>query len=167
MQLRSWITGVVAIAVPLIAQAGVTVSFVHPERFNDIGDYGHDTRENMRVLEQMLTEFAKRYLPPDDDLRIDITNVDLAGTVRFTHRGANPDVRVLNGGADWPRIWVRYTWRTNGRTVGPVDELIDDKNYLAFGPATNLHEPLPYERRMLEKWFKARFVEHQQPRAKR
>ena len=98
------------------------------------------------------------HLGPDDVLAITITDIDLAGETYFTSRGLQPRVRVLRGREQGPRIALRTTWTTGGRTVGPIDEVVEDPDYFLYGPQRTSHEPLPYEQRMLERWFRDRFA---------
>ena len=162
MRTMTWICGGVLALIGAVARGETTVVFDHPERFADAGEFGRDTSENLAVLERKLQALDQRYLAPGDMLQITITDVDLAGRTRFV-RSAPNEIRVLNGGADWPLIKLRYTWTSGGKTVGPVEESVTDQNYLAFGPRPDLSEPLPYERRMLERWFKERFVDRKPP----
>jgi Protein of unknown function (DUF3016) len=153
----------VALALSLAAaHAETTVAFEHPDRYFDAGELQRDVRDNRAVIEQMLVDFGRRYLKADDVLQITVTDIDLAGRARFHSTGPN-EVRILRGGADWPRITLRYVWTSEGRTAGPVDEMVADQNYLTFGPPPDNSRPLPYERRMLERWFKERFVEARPP----
>ncbi len=46
-------------------------------------------------------------------LKIDVLDLDLAGTVRPARRGAG-DIRIVRGGADAPHIRVRYALTAGG-----------------------------------------------------
>ncbi len=148
-----------ATAVPLAVHASTEVTFDHPERFNDAGRFGGDSAKNVQVLADELTRLGER-LPPDADLKIEITDVRLAGQSRFFNT-ANPDLRVLNGRADWPSVRMRYTLTVDGKSAGPVDEMVEDQNYLDSIPPSDPSQRLPYERRMLARWFEQRFVRHE------
>jgi hypothetical protein len=75
------------------------------------------------------------------------------------------DVRFVSGDADWPRIELRYTLDAESGVPKSVHETIVDMAYLrrVFEPRY-VSDPLQYEKRMLDNWFKARFVEHRPPR---
>ena len=68
-------------------------------------------------------------LPAGQDLRIEVTDVDLAGRMEPTSRAA-PDFRILRGGADWPIISLRFAVEANGQLIKRGDERIADMSYL-------------------------------------
>ena len=113
-----------ASAFALTAQAGVTVTFVEPDRYTDVGRFSHSNRsaEVMKDLEAHLVKLGRR-MPPGQDLAIEVLDIDLAGEERFHSGGAN-DVRVLRGRADWPSIRLRYTLERDGLAKGPADHML-------------------------------------------
>lgn len=138
------------------ASAGtVQVNFVHPESYADIGTDKWNEGENMNTLARHLEALGAKYLPADETLRIDVLDVDLAGTVRPPNPARGP-VRVLDGRADAPKIHLRYVVSGPGlERTG--DENITDLDYL-HGPAGARNtDSLYYDKRMLTKWFTARF----------
>ncbi len=152
-----WICCLFAALVSLSASAAVTVSFVQPDRYTDAGDWDRNPLATMLELRQHLQQLGARYLPPAYALDIAILDVKLAGAARSV-RGVNPEVRVLTGDADWPRIELAYTLRSGATVVRSGRETLVDHAYLrridfAYASTT----PLPYEKRMLDEWFDARF----------
>jgi hypothetical protein len=154
------------LAVPLLAAAAwlasppaqaagtVEVRFVEPENFTDAGHWQPDRDQNLRELEQFLQRLGTR-LPDGQQLEVEVLDVDLAGEV--WPRSAR-EVRILRGSIDWPAIRLRYTLREGGRVTASGEERITDMSYLVGQrPRSTLGE-LPYEKRMLENWFKQRFV---------
>jgi hypothetical protein len=136
------------LAGPAHAAGKVEVSYVEPDKFADIG-WGSVDRE--RVLRQMtlvLEEFAAR-LPDGQTLKLEVTDIDLAGEQRPS-RGQ--DIRVLRGMADWPQVKMRYTLRAGDTTLKSGEANIYDMGYL-YGAVDNVGTNLPHERRMLRKWF--------------
>jgi Protein of unknown function (DUF3016) len=87
---------------------------------------------------------------------VEVTDVDLAGEPEWVH--SRPDLRVLRGRADWPRIELRYTLSDAGRTVREGRDSLTDMSYLLAGPTPRGHEELAYERRMLERWFREKIA---------
>src|SRR5256885_15524960 len=83
----------------LPAQAMVKVSFVDAQRYADTGRFT-EPETALYVIEEHLKTLGDRYLPPDQVLKIDVLDVDLAGRRDFL-RGRPPEVRVLRGRADW------------------------------------------------------------------
>ena len=137
-----------ASATTLHAAGTVEVTYVEPDKFTDIG-FGSVDRE--RVLRQMtlvLEEFAAK-LPDGQTLKFEVTNIDLAGEQR---PGRSQDIRVLRGMADWPQVKLRYTLTAGNSTLKSGEANIYDMGY-QYGTVDAVGTNLPYERRMLRKWF--------------
>lgn len=137
------------------AIATVTVTFTQPERYADMPFASWD-RE--RVMKDLRGHFDKlgATLPPGQDLKIEVQDIDLAGRIepntRFGH-----DIRILRGGADWPVIQLHYSVEADGKVLKSGDARLSDMNYLNHGTYLNHYsasEPLRYEKRMLDEWFK-------------
>jgi hypothetical protein len=140
----------------LEAQAAGTVQvrFVQPDKFSDVRDGHLRAEDNLQMLQRHLEEIGARYVTDGQTLKIEVLDVDLAGEV---HRGGRlDDVRVLKGRADWPRIQLRYTLETPGAPARSREATVSDFAYLERTP-TQPNEPLAYERRMLDEWFRAEF----------
>jgi len=155
--MRSLIASVILLASAAGAQAAgtVQVSFVHPEKFADVRDSALRAEDNLANLQRHLEQIGARYTPDGQTLKIEVLDVDLAGEPR---RGARPnDLRVLRGRADWPRIELRYTLEAPGAAPRTGQAKVADMAYLERTPVYHSTEPLPYERRMLEDWFKDEF----------
>ena len=140
------------------AAGSAEVSFPNEARFTDAGASASDRAANLAQLANHLKRLGARYLPDGKTLTVELLDVDLAGTSR-PWRATGTDVRVLRGRADWPRIELRYTLSGDVQSARSGKESIADLNYLqrigAYGPA----EPLMHEKRMLDDWFRARFIE--------
>jgi len=139
-------------------EAKVTVVFVDPARFTDIGGLESDPSRNLSDIEAYLRLLADRYLPPQIALRIEVLDISLAGRSRQPPRATWP-VRSMTGEADWPRFELRYTLESGDRTSAPVEETVVDRNYLRRLEWRYQSLALPYEMRALEEWFKVRFAE--------
>lgn len=153
------------VLVTMPAGATVTVTFVNPQFFTDIGDLAQDPRQTLLVIERYLKGLGDRYLSPQDTLRIEVLDISLAGRPRLSWNG-NSVVRVMTGEADWPRIELRYTLESDGTTSTPAEETVVDTVYLRRLEWRYSSATLPYEERMLDEWFKARFVEPTRDNAK-
>ena len=141
------------LALSCAAGAGtVEVSYVNPANYTDAGSSSIDERANVEELGRYLQKLGER-LPAGYVLKVDLLDVDLAGSVRATRPGS---VRTVRGGADFPRVQLRYTLQAPGQAPRGGEEAISDINY-TFGVASVRSEPLYYEKRMLERWFTQRF----------
>lgn len=148
--------GLVVGALSAHAAANVDINFVKPDSFSDARDASGRTGENLKSLASYLEQLGQRYLPPGEFLTISVLDVDLAGNIR--PRGIRGDIRILKGGADWPRIKLRYSLQAGNQILGSGEESIADMDYMLRAPAGNTSDPLYHEKRMLNDWFVSRFV---------
>lgn len=144
------------VAAAAAAQAGtVDVSFIESDKFVDAGRSSWDIKETTDTLADHFKTYAKR-LPANQTLKVEITDIDLAGELRPTR--AAQEIRVLRGRADWPRISLRYTLTENGRVLRSGEAKVDDMAYMMQPLRGHAGSALAYERRMLDDWFKDSIV---------
>ncbi|HEV7814544.1 MAG TPA: DUF3016 domain-containing protein [Janthinobacterium sp.] len=138
------------------AWAGVSVTYVKPEEFRDV-PFSEVDRE--RVLKQLTDHFIElgKSLPAGQDLKIEVTDLDLAGRSIPSRRGGD-DLRILRGGADWPAMNLRYTLESQGQIVSKGEEQLSDMNYLNHMNRYSSGENLRFEKQMIDVWFKKKFL---------
>jgi hypothetical protein len=150
------IIALAALAAGAQAAGTVQVQFVQPEKFADIRDQAFSRERNLDMLKRLLESAAAPYVADGQTLKIDVLDVDLAGEPKPDAR--INDLRVLRGKADWPRIDLRYTLESPGQAARSGQASVKDMAYLQRGVGgLPVDEPLRYERRMLDEWFKAEF----------
>lgn len=160
MRIDRCILSVALLAAGAAQAAGtVNVEFVSPARYADAGNSRADEPANRDALAQHLRRLGQRYLGDGEALEVSVLDIDLAGSVRPNRRGSG-DIRVEKGGADWPRIKLHYTLRAGDKVLQSADETVENLNYLHDRTEYGSSDPLRHEKRMLDEWFKARFVEH-------
>jgi DUF3016 family protein len=142
------------------ALAAVTVSHAEAGRYSDAGDRGQANR-TVDEIKRHLELLGERYLLPSQNLKIEIVDIDLAGRLRYSARRGE-EIRVLDGGADWPSMKLRYTLESDGKVIDSREETVSDMSYL-LKPAPSGSGALYYEKRMLDDWFRQRFVEGRRP----
>ncbi|MES2999899.1 MAG: DUF3016 domain-containing protein [Pseudomonadota bacterium] len=141
------------------AQAGaVTVSFTNPDMYIDASTSRWDEKANLQALATHLQRLGERWLPANQSLKIEVMDVDLAGAVHPSRIDGSP-LRTVRGRTDWPKVNVRYILETDGQAVRTSEEWVSDINYARGLPRASSNEPLYYEKRMLEVWFKGRFAQ--------
>jgi hypothetical protein len=140
-------------AVGVHAAGTVQVIFVEPERYADVRDRAHTSKEHLATLERVLVETASPHVPDGRTLKIEVLDVDLAGEVRPGLRAW--DTRILNGRADWPRITLR--WTLDGPAGKSGQAVVQDMAYLQRVPPPLSDGGLVYERRMLDEYFRKEF----------
>ena len=145
------------VAAAASAAAGtVQVDFVAPTTYADAGRTLAEAQANRDTLARYLQSLGERYLPAGDTLKVDVLDIDLAGTVLPRARG---DLRITRGTADIPKIRLRYTLAAADQAARSGEETVRDLNYLGHPVDYAGKDPLRFEKRMLADWFKARFVE--------
>lgn len=137
------------------AWAGVQVHFEKPDQYSDVP---FSTRDREQVLAGLADHFLwlGKSLRPGQELKIEITDVDLAGEEDPSRRGAF-DVRVMNGRADWPRMRLRYTLEQNGKVIASGNASLSDMSYLQRINRYSKSDSLRYEKKMIDDWFKNTF----------
>jgi hypothetical protein len=144
------------------AQADVKVTFVKPEQFADM-PFGQSEKD--RVLKELEAHFGKlgaKGLSADQVLKVDVTDIDLAGRLNFSGHGPM-DMRILNGRADWPRMSLHYSLEANGKVLQSGDVHLADMNYMSRVNRYFSSEPLRYEKAMMDDWFRKTFQQRQSP----
>lgn len=114
-----------------IAQAAIDIYFTHPERYTDAGRHMGDrvSEPVLQEIKEYLESLGERYLEPNQNLKIEILDIDLAGRYEPVHRGGASDVRILND-VTWPQIKVRYVLEQNSEVRVEKKESIRDMDYL-------------------------------------
>jgi uncharacterized lipoprotein YbaY len=135
------------------ASAAVTVTYDHPENFTDLPFTPWDREQVLKDLTEHFQKLGKA-LPPGQDLKIDVLDVDLAGREQPSRRAGAQEIRVLHGGADWPHIHLRYSLESDGKVIKSGDEQISDMMYLQHLNRYIEGDTLQYEKQMLDDWFR-------------
>ena len=138
------------------ASAGVNVTYQAPERFSDV-PFGEI--ERTRLLKSVSAHFETlaRRLPAGQQLTIEVSDIDLAGRIDPMRRGLN-DIRVMRGGADWPRMHLRYRLEANGAALREGEADLSDMSYLQTINPYASGDPLRYEKRMIDQWFERQIL---------
>jgi len=132
----------------------VEVSYLEPDHFNDIGLTPRDRDDAMASLSAYLQSLAAQ-LPDGQTLKLQFTDIALAGRQSpFRLDG----VRVMRGGADWPRLTFHYTLHSGEHRLADGEVELSDMNYLA--DASFLDPRLGsfgFEKHLLQRWFATTF----------
>lgn len=142
------------LAVAAGASAGATVTFVQPDKFSDVPFASWERERVLKDLQLHFDKLATR-LPAGQELNVEVTDIDLAGET-WPARFRGQDIRVMKGGADWPRISLRYTITQGGQVVKSGQENLADMSYLQNMTRYGGDDTLRYEKRMLDTWFRER-----------
>ena len=149
-----------ALAATLLASAAhaaatVEVRYVEPDNFADIGHSSWDRERTMSALTDHLQKLG-RALPDGQTLRLDVTDIDLAGDIR---PWGWHETRVLRGQADWPQIKLRYTLTEGERTLRSGEARLSDLAYMqTLIGRDRPGDTLAVEKRMVRRWFAETFT---------
>lgn len=133
------------------ALAQVSVTYVKPDEFVDVP---RSELERDRLLKQFTEYFATldKKLPAGQQLKIEVLDIDLAGRL-WPRRSGGEDLRVVNGGADWPHMHVRYTLEENGKVLRSGDDQLSNMMYQQRATRYWDSDALRYEKQMIDDWF--------------
>lgn len=137
------------------ASAAVSVVFSHPEHYRDLPFAPNERAQVLKDLGEYFALLGKT-LPAGQHLQVEVTDFDMAGRIHPNLRGQ--DLRVLRGGADWPHMALRYRLESNGQVIASGEEHLSDMQYLDRIPRPADGVMLRYEKRMIDDWFKRKFV---------
>lgn len=135
--------------VPALAE--VRIHYLAPERYADLP---FSPAERAAILQQLSEHFdalGKR-LPAGHDLQVEVSDIDLAGRIVHSQRW-NEELRVLRGGADWPRMRFHYRLSEGGRELASGDADLANMDYQQRINRYSSSDPLRYEKQMLDDWF--------------
>lgn len=152
---KTVLAGLVALLASSAALAEVSVTYVKPDDYTDMP---FSPVERERTLKDFSDYFAtlNKKLPQGQTLKIEVLDIDLAG--RLYPRRAGDDIRVMTGGADWPRMHLRYTLEENGQVLRSGDDQISSMNYQWSRTSYFDSDAMRYEKQMLDDWFNKTIV---------
>ncbi len=139
------------------ATAGVTVTFVAPEKFTDVRDRQFaskpDKNPHLAAIRRYTEKRAKRYLTKGQSLEIRFLDIDLAGDLRPQFHPELVDVRIVKSIYP-PRMTFEYELKDDAGVVIKNErvELKDigfDMNRTGLG-----NDALRFEKRMLDQWLR-------------
>ena len=153
IKLLSLTVGLV-LSMQAVAVAKVEITWTNPEKYTDVKDpFGRldTTKEDAFYnIEKHLNRLAKK-LPDGYLLKMDVTDVDLAGEARTS------DVRIIRDLFP-PRVEFSYKLLDAGNNVmGEGKENIRNLSFLTNSSLRHRHEAFGYEKQLLEDWFKDTF----------
>lgn len=137
--------------------AEVKVDWHEPGKYRDVKEAnGSDSRFKKRVFkefEEHFTELAAD-LPADQTLSLKVTNVDLAGDIRF--RGAQ-EYRLVKD-LYIPRMSFSYQLTDKqGQSIKQDKVEVKDMSFLSRSMPKHKRGLINYEKRMLTEWFEETF----------
>ena len=139
------------------AHAAVTVKYEKPDDFLDMP---RSERDRDQILKDVTAHFENlgKELPAGQDLRVTVTDFDLAGRLE-PRRWAVDEIRIMRGGADWPRMTVSWTLEQNGNVLRSGTDEVSNMNYQQRMTRYFSNDSLRYEKQMIDDWFHKAIVD--------
>ena len=136
----------------------IAVVFVEAEKFTDArrADFKPNSDAILDAIAKFMQEMGEETLPPDMNLDIRVTDIDLTGNFEPWHRPQSDHVRITNQLYP-PRIVREF------RVIGPRGQVIQsgkrdltdlDYQLRTFYP---MDDYLRYEKDLLRHWFREEF----------
>jgi len=136
-----------------------TLEFSHgdPAKFIDIRETdGSQDKFEQKVLTVMEAEFRKQAekLPADQVLKVNLKDLDLAGTIEYFEPRFPFGVRVIRE-VDFPSMELHYELLgANKQVVKSGDEKFSDLGFRDDVLVLNDLSEMKYEKRMIREWFR-------------
>jgi hypothetical protein len=134
-----------------LAAGQVDVSFKPADQLSDVGR-GLDRERNVKALADHFKSLAAQ-LPDGQRLSVEVVDVDMAGELRPMRRG--DELRVMKGGADWPKLELKWSLTAGGQPLKSGQERLADMAYLSHALRGGDTSPVAYEARLIDRWFEA------------
>ncbi|WP_426369608.1 DUF3016 domain-containing protein [Pseudocolwellia sp. HL-MZ7] len=134
------------------------VTWTDPDKYTDVRS-GNENRKHFkeRIFKSFEKHFAKlsQKLPEGKTLKINVTNVDLAGDVRFS---SMQQIRIVKD-IYIPRLEFSYELVNADKSLAASGEVdLKDMGFMTSSSAYKSSSDLYYEKRMINKWFKNNFI---------
>ena len=146
------LAGALLLATGAALAGPATVTFANPDQFADMPRESWNRDEVMADLRDHFTKLAAK-LPAGQEMKVEVLDLDLAGRTWPGLWGAR-DLRVLNGGADWPHMKIRYQIVQDGNVIKSGEETVSNMSYMWGLNRYSSSDALRYEKQMLDTWFK-------------
>lgn len=130
--------------------------FVGVEKYADGVLEGRPQEDAPKALEAHFKKLAEKYLPANEKLLIEVTDVDLAGAEEW-HPPATRMIRFMREVTP-PAISLRYRLLRGEEELAKADTRIVDLNYLHHINPYSEGTAYRYEKLMLDEWFRRTFT---------
>ncbi|TFW16113.1 DUF3016 domain-containing protein [Duganella callida] len=145
-----------ALLVASSAWAEVIVTYTKPDDYTDVSRSVIERERTLKAFSDYFATLDKK-LPAGQTLKIEVLDIDLAGR-EYPRRFSGEDIRIMNGGADWPHMHLKYTLEQDGKVIRSGDQQLSNMNYQNRTMGYFDSDPLRYEKQMLDDWFKKSIV---------
>lgn len=136
----------------------VTLQYISPEKFTDISrtHYGPPDSGYLDQLQQHFVKKAATYLAPGQQLKVDVSDIDMAGGFEPWVMPATPDLRIVRDIYP-PRITLHYELRdAQGMVLEQGEARLSNLAYL-FNVRPDTTDTMRHEKALLDDWLRKLF----------
>jgi len=138
------------------AQAGkVEVNWHEPDEYTDIRSTNGGSkafRKNVfKQLEKHWQKMAEEKLPTDMTLKVKVTNLNLAGDVRYSFSMGH-QIRLVKS-LYWPSIEFEYTLMQGDKVITTDKAKLKDMSFMDRANALKRSSSYYYDKRIITDWF--------------
>lgn len=139
------------------------ITLVDGKKFVDYELTHHSRSKSLQILEKdflkVFNKLSSKYLKEGQSISVDVTNLDLAGDIRFNMGPTNQDIRIVKDGSPIKLYFNFKVLAVDGSVLVEGEHRIREFLYLS----SNLHRNknrgnLTHFIPFLEKWFKKELV---------
>lgn len=148
-------------AVSLPSYSAIQLSFENGKKFTDYELMGQSRNRSLQTLEKdfnkLFGEVSKSYVADDQKLEIKVTNVDLAGDMRYNASRSGQDVRIVRDNS-FIRLYFSFAVKDENDNVIKSGEykLKEFTNSSDFGRLKE-RGTVSHFKKPLKKWFEDTF----------
>lgn len=144
-----------AVAPSTYAGEKVKVNWFEPENYTDVrAANGGNKRFRKAVFAQLEKHFektAQKMLPEGITLNIKVTNVNLAGDVRYNF-GLSQEIRLVKP-IYWPQIDFEYQVLEKGNVIKSDTVKLRDMAFMDRVRVSSRNDSYRYEKALISEWF--------------
>ncbi|WNC69110.1 DUF3016 domain-containing protein [Thalassotalea nanhaiensis] len=138
------------------------IDWVDPDKYTDIRP-GNESRSKMqkRVFKELGKHFSElaAKLPEGQTLKISVTNIDLAGDVRYMVGPNNDTIRIVED-LYFPKMKFDYQLINSDKSIISTAKAdIKDMSFNTGVRSSMSSEAFQYEKNMIDDWFYKAFPE--------
>ncbi len=142
---------------PVAEAAEVNITWTNPDEYRDIhqgnGSKKHFRKNTFNDLEKHISKLAKA-LPENQTLKIEVTNIDLAGDV---HLGGVRQLRIIKD-LYYPRFEFEFKLlAADDSVILTKKENIKDMAFMNNNHLKYRNKSLGFEKQLLDEWFQKAF----------
>jgi len=163
MKIISLILAFVFVSFSMPAISSVTLTFKEGQKFIDYELSGENRKKSLKILttdfHALFDLLSKNYFTKDQKMEVSVTNIDLAGEIKFNQSSAGQNIRVLKD-TNFIRLYFNYQVKdSNGELLNEGQyELRELTRSSSSRNSINRFGRIKHFVKPLKNWFLATFA---------